>query len=140
MYEVYDMLDVMVWRVGCAVIITAVIIVVLYLCDRMATRARRKVEDDTDLDDLCAAIDRDGIYAAIDYERDYQDERWGDEFDDKNTANDWCTYICRYATNAADFNGTTVRFREQMTKVAALAVAAIEATDRTGELPPRHYD
>lgn len=84
--------------------------------------------------------DRDGIYAAIDAERDYQDERWGHEFDDKNTSNDWCSYVCRYATSAAGFDVPTVQFRAQMVKVAALAVAAIEATDRTGRLPPRHYD
>lgn len=82
----------------------------------------------------------DGLRAEIDAERLRQHSMWGNSFDDHNTANDWATYIARYATDAA-FGEPGCRWREQMVKVAALAVAAIEAFERNGcSLPPRHYD
>lgn len=86
------------------------------------------------------ACDRDNIYDWIDCERAYQDERWGATFDDQNTANDWVTYINRYAAKACEFDISTVKFQKAMIKVAALAVAAIETVRRVGSLPPRHYD
>lgn len=73
-------------------------------------------------------------------ERSYQQEKWGTEFDDKNTLNDWVTYIVRYAGNAAEMGMTPETQREQLRKVAALAIAAIETFDRNGGFPPRHYD
>jgi len=133
MYDILDTLTANLGHViGGGLIVLALTIVV---CIGAEISRRRKVRAEEE-----EYEDRDGIYAAIDAERDYQDERWGNEFDDKNTSNDWCTYICRYAANAAAFDITTAQFREQMVKVAALAVASIEATDRTGGLPPRHYD
>ena len=33
------------------------------------------------------------IIAEITNERNYQKRKWGNEFDDKNTVNDWVTYI-----------------------------------------------
>ncbi len=85
------------------------------------------------------------ILADISKERESQDHRWGHEFDDKNTANDWSAYITRYNGNASfcttygqPFDGTA--WRQQMVKVAALAVAAIESFDRNNGLPRRHYD
>lgn len=59
---------------------------------------------------------------------------------DKNTANDWVTYIIRYAAKACEFEVDTQDFEKAMIKVAALAVAAVETVRRTGNLPPRHYD
>jgi len=44
---------------------------------------------------------RDKIFKEIDKEREYQDNKWGDEFDSKNTLNDWVTYINIYLSNAA---------------------------------------
>lgn len=64
----------------------------------------------------------------------------GTEFDDKNTANDWVSYIIRYAASAADFELDQDEFEVAMTKVAALAVAAIETSRRNGGPAPRHYD
>lgn len=100
----------------------------------------------------------DVIFNEIMTERDYQVERWGNEFDDKNTPNDWASYIMRYAAATCEFDlgqpkggpmtdkqreqyATMMkeRRREQLIKVATLAVAAIEAQDRVG-IVPRHYD
>jgi len=55
-------------------------------------------------------------------------------FDQKNTRNDWVAYISAYLGRAADKCARNERdvqnFRENMVKVAALAVAAIEAHDK----------
>ena len=89
---------------------------------------------------LCKQLDRMEIFGLIEEERDYQDQKWGTEFDDGNTANDWVTYITQYVGRAGSMNNTLADFQEAMTKVAALAVAAIETVQRNGCLPPRHYD
>lgn len=70
-------------------------------------------------------------------EREYQDEKWGSDFDDLNTPNDWVVYICRYAGMASTGERT---FHEAMKKVAALACAAVETYQRNEGLAPRHYD
>lgn len=82
-------------------------------------------EDDSDEAEL-RTID---IYQEIVLERQYQNELWGEKNDDKNTEEDWVSYITEYA------NGLTERtkdksFRERLVKVAALAVAALESIDR----------
>lgn len=82
---------------------------------------------------------RDQVFEAIENERDYQNGKWGTAFDDKNTINDWTTYIARYATNAA-WAQTGEDQAKQLVKVAALAVAALEALARNSGLPQRHYD
>lgn len=55
------------------------------------------------------------------------------DFDKTNTQNDWVAYISAYAGRAADRVLRNQRegqgFRENMVKVAALAIAAIEAND-----------
>jgi hypothetical protein len=81
------------------------------------------------------------ILEDIRKEREYQVGKWGDEFDNKNTANDWVTYIAMYATAGARMDASPEDFRTAMIKVATLAVAALEAIDRNnGKMPPRHYD
>ncbi len=55
-----------------------------------------------------------------------------DAYDEQNTVNDWVAYICAYAGRAAECvrNKREMQsFRENMVKVAALAVAAIESHD-----------
>jgi len=79
------------------------------------------------------------IFEEISEEREYQDMKWGGPVHDdtSNTLNDWRTLITNYATRNYD-NGYILKvdvpdsgaFRTDMIKVAALAVAAIEATDR----------
>jgi len=91
------------------------------------------------------------IHDAIQHEREYQRQRWGPDtvFDDANTANDWAMYIADYVTRACRGEGlaNTVRtkegqehFEKHMIKVAALAIAAIEASHRNDGPALRHYD
>jgi hypothetical protein len=60
-------------------------------------------------------------------------KRGGDTnaFDRENTKNDWVSFITCYAGRADDRCSRTegLDFRDEMVKVAALAVAAIEAYD-----------
>jgi hypothetical protein len=77
---------------------------------------------------------RDIILEEIDKERDYQVGIWSADNDNKNTINDWITYICSYATKG---RASSKEFREMMVKVGALAVAAIEAYDRNHGHVPR---
>lgn len=57
-----------------------------------------------------------------------------DAFDATNTQNDWVAYICAYVGRASAKVARNLRegqtFRDNMIKVAALAVAAIEAYDK----------
>ena len=59
-----------------------------------------------------------------------------DQFDRTNSENDWVAYICAYAGRASRKVARNERerqdFRSNMIKVAALAVAAIEAFDNAG--------
>lgn len=66
-------------------------------------------------------------------ERNRQREIGNGDFDTTNTQNDWVAYITAYAGRGADKVLRNARegqeFRANMVKVAALAVAAIEAFD-----------
>ena len=77
-------------------------------------------------------------------ERSRQDQLWGTEFDDKNTANDWCAYITNYVASGAyaghNSDYSPERFRINLKKAACLCIAAIEAIDRNGQCAPRHYE
>jgi uncharacterized protein YcbX len=81
-------------------------------------------------------MSRRTIFAAIETEREYQDDKWGKTFDHRNTPNDWVAYISKYLGQAVTLPWNPVQFREQMLKVAALAVAVLEQDDYA----PRHYD
>lgn len=66
-------------------------------------------------------------------ERAYQDSKWGEPFDDKNSPYNWMGYISHYGGRNLCGNPDDVlqkRFRIDMIKVAALAVAAVESIDR----------
>lgn len=81
------------------------------------------------------------ILEDIRKERAYQVGKWGDKFDNQNTANDWVTYITMYASAGARMDKSPEEFRTAMVKVATLAVAALEAIDRNnGKTASRHYD
>jgi hypothetical protein len=73
-------------------------------------------------------------------ERAYQDQKWGTAFDDKNTINDWGTYIGIYLAKATNMGADAAEQRKQLVKVATLAVAAIQTFDRNAGFPARHYD
>lgn len=88
--------------------------------------------------------DRINLFLGISAERDRQDGLWGNDFDDKNTPNDWVAYICNYVTTGA-YDGrkkeyTPEKFREHLIKAATICVAAIETINRNGKCADRHYD
>ncbi len=89
-------------------------------------------------------MSRNEIYKLIEKERCSQDKKFGTGFDDSNTANDWITYINTYASRASSDNvqkRDLKEFKNNMIKVAALAVAAIERVECNKELPltPRNF-
>lgn len=79
---------------------------------------------------------RSDILDSIGAEREYQNEKWGNSFDSKNTPNDWVAYISKYLGQSVTMPFDDGRFREQILKVASLAVAALEQDSYA----PRHYD
>lgn len=80
------------------------------------------------------------IVTDIIKELEYQKTIWGKEFDDKNTVNDWVTYIVHYASKAAMDSKTVDKQREAMVKTATLAISAVQAFDRNNEFADRHYE
>lgn len=86
------------------------------------------------------------ILAEVANERHYQEGRWGNTADDtKNKPNDFVAYIAAHSTRwfqggfdpypAAGVDA----FRDQMIKVAALAVAAVESVDRQRDANGRTF-
>lgn len=72
------------------------------------------------------------ILMEIDEHRIHQKSRYSDTYDDINIANDWVAIISRYAGKAAciDNNKYPEDFKNNMVKIGALSVAAIEAYER----------
>jgi hypothetical protein len=81
-------------------------------------------------------VTRPDVFEAISRERDYQDDKWGSDFDNKNTPNDWVSYIAIYLGKAVTFPWDRKTFRTAILKVATLCVAILERE----EYAPRHYD
>lgn len=74
-------------------------------------------------------------------EREYQTAKWGDEFDKKNTPNDWVAYIVSHLGLAVTMPWDAELFGKALVKVATLCAAAHEWLWRTeGNMPKRHYD
>ena len=80
------------------------------------------------------------VLEEIRAEREYQDGEWGMEFDNRNTLNDWVTYITIYMSQAARMDVPPEDQRKNMLKAATLAVAAVESFDRNEQFAPRHYE
>jgi hypothetical protein len=83
---------------------------------------------------LAAGADGDTIMQ----ERIRQDGLWGDEFDQKNTANDWYAYISHYMSLA--MRSHAQGYAVNMVKACGIAQAAILMIDRYGRCAPRHYE
>lgn len=88
---------------------------------------------------------RDGVteevLKAVRVELDHAREKWGNAFDDKNTANDWIAYIVHYAGRAVTLPWNPQACRAMLVKVAGLCISAIIQIDiKHGDLPKRHYD
>lgn len=90
---------------------------------------------------MADATDRK-IFEDVFQELQYAREKWGEDFDRKNTANDWVAYINIYTGQAIKYPPTDLeRFRKSMLKVAGLAISAVRNLDLLGEnFPKRHYD
>lgn len=82
----------------------------------------------------------DAILAEIKAEREYQEGRWGAQFDDKNTVSDWAAYIGNYTGRATSMSASKVEQRLNLMKAAAIAVAAVESFDRNNGFAARHFD
>lgn len=80
------------------------------------------------------------IYNEIINELKYANDKWGTEFDDKNTLNDWVTYITIYASDAAKMVTPPAEQRSKLLKAAGLAVSALSALERNGSFAERHYE
>ena len=69
------------------------------------------------------------IFDAITKERSYQDTKWGAINDTQNTPYHWASYISAYTSRSligVPSEDKTEKFKADMIKVAALAVAALE--------------
>lgn len=76
------------------------------------------------------------IIAELVAERQAQDEQWGGpSHDDQHSLNEWIAIACRHLGLAASDGGeeAPARFRRQMIRIAALAVAAVKSVDRNSE-------
>lgn len=78
-------------------------------------------------------MSRNGIFEAIEDERDYQSKKWG-ATDHLNNEYNWAAYIGAYANRSlighpGDDPARRKAFKRDMIKVAALAVAALETLD-----------
>lgn len=74
-----------------------------------------------------------GILEEIDAERLAQDRQWGGpSHDDGHNCNDWIAIMVRHLGLAASDEGAECgeRFRRQLIRMAALAIAATESFDR----------
>ena len=80
------------------------------------------------------------IFVDISKEREHQLQRWGNEFDDKNTISQWQRYINeQLARGTAYYGDLNNNPRKALVNAATVAVAAIEAFDRNNGLPSEHY-
>ena len=75
----------------------------------------------------------------INAELEYAAEKWGTDFDDKNTLNDWISYAGMYSTDAARMGNDEDKQYAMLIKAAGLLVNAAERV-RTGRVAPRHYE
>lgn len=66
-------------------------------------------------------------------------KQWGEEFDRKNTLNDWVTYTNIYTSKAAEMDRTIEEQEKYLRKAAGLLINAIVMLKTTG-LAPRHYE
>ena len=73
------------------------------------------------------------IYDEIKQESAWQENKWGNKFDDNHSPYHWAGFITAYTSRHLVCDPATIHlglFRADMVKVAALAVAAIEVLDR----------
>lgn len=82
-------------------------------------------------------MNRAEIFIKIDAERSYQEQKWGNEFDNLNTPNDWVSYLTKYLGKSVNSHAKDCAdFRGNILKVATMCVAILERE----QYAPRHYD
>ncbi len=64
---------------------------------------------------------------------------WGEDFDRKNTLNDWVIYSMSFAADATRMDTTLQEQETYLRKAAGLLVSAIDMLQREG-FAPRHYE
>ena len=78
-------------------------------------------------------------FLAIIREREYAEEKWGAEFDDKNTLNDWVAYATMYASDAPKIGNTGEQTYGFLIKAAGLLINAASRV-RENRIADRHYE
>lgn len=79
---------------------------------------------------------RSDIFYEINNERIAQDAEWGGiKHDDTHNSWDWIAYLTKHLGKAVMWPFNRDKFRYQMIRVAALAVAAVEWIERTAPAP-----
>lgn len=88
------------------------------------------------------APDLNHVYYEVANERAAQDEKWGGPaHDDRHGTAEWVAFIARHAGLAVNDGRpeSLERFRRQMIRVAALAIAAVESHDRVWPMAGKVY-
>lgn len=67
------------------------------------------------------------------------EKMWGSDFDEKNTLNDWVSYINGYLARASDMGTSLSVVKSNLRKAAGLALSALLYAENDA-LAPRHYD
>lgn len=79
------------------------------------------------------------IFDEVRKELEYANQKWGDEFDSKNTLNDWAAYTTIYMSQALRMDAEIDQIDANLRKAIGLLVNALRAS-RLGTLAKRHYD
>jgi len=66
-------------------------------------------------------------------------QQWGEEFDKKNTQNDWEHYVSKYIVKAGEMGATFEEVETNLRKAAGVIISAIDMHRRQG-FAPRHYE
>ena len=82
----------------------------------------------------------DRIFEYVKAELLYANDKWGTDFDDKNTLNDWINYIVIYLGHAGSMGTPKAEQRVAMIKALGLCMSAIDSFDRNDGWAPRHYE
>lgn len=79
------------------------------------------------------------IFKDIEKELAYAEAKWGTEFDDKNTLNDWVAYSINYIGQATRMDADKEKQSAALRKSIGLLVNALIRVEN-GTLANRHYD
>lgn len=87
------------------------------------------------------STNRTDIWMKVDAEMDAAFEKWGSEFDNQNTLNDWATYANIYIARATEMGSKANKDYQLKSIVKALGLLSNMALRiANDEVAPRHYD